>query len=75
MPCRPDHALFFAPIAAVGFAVNVLGAGTETTGLVQVDKVRSFVARERGGTFKERVDPEFVGVVLERLTPISLSGP
>jgi mRNA-degrading endonuclease toxin of MazEF toxin-antitoxin module len=68
---------FFAPITmagrasrAAGFAVTLSGAGTETTGVVQVDQVRSLDYRDRGGTFKETLDPEFVEDVLERFAPI-----
>ncbi|KFC65395.1 mRNA interferase PemK [Devosia sp. LC5] len=68
---------FFAPITTVGrasrttgFAVTLLGAGTETTGIIQVDQVRSFDYRERGGTFKEKLNPEIIDEVLERFAPI-----
>lgn len=68
---------FFAPITTVGnasratgFAVSLSGAGTETTGVLQVDQVRSFDYRERGETFKEKLDPAIVVEVLERLAPI-----
>ncbi len=68
---------FFAPITTVGnasrgngFAVSLSGAGTETTGVVQVDQVRSFDWRERGGKRKETLPPAIVAEVLERFAPI-----
>ena len=68
---------YFAPITTVGnasrgagFAVSLSGAGTETTGVVQADQVRSFDWRERGGERKEKVSPEILQEVLERFAPI-----
>jgi len=69
---------FFAPITTVGnasrgsgFAVSLSGAGTETTGVVQVDQVRSFDWRDRGGKRSKDVVPtEILQEVLERFAPI-----
>lgn len=68
---------YFAPITTVGnasrhngFAVNLQSAGTETTGVVQVDQVRSLDWRERGGRRKEPVPRDFFVEVLERFAPI-----
>lgn len=69
---------FFAPITTVGnasrgtgFAVSLSGAGTETTGVVQVDQVRSFDWRERGAKRSDDTVPPAVLVeVLERFAPI-----
>ena len=68
---------YFAPITTVGrasratgFAVTLTGAGTETTGVIQVDQVRALDYRERGGSFKESLPPEILAEVLERFAPI-----
>lgn len=69
---------FFAPITTVGnasrgsgFAVSLSGAGTEVTGVVQVDQVRSFDWRERGAKRSGDVLPEAIFTdVLERFAPI-----
>ena len=67
---------YFAPITTVGtasrsngFAVNLQSAGTETTGVVQVDQVRSLDWRERGGRRKEVAPPDLLTEVLERVAP------
>jgi mRNA-degrading endonuclease toxin of MazEF toxin-antitoxin module len=69
---------FFAPITTVGnaarghgFAITLQGAGTEVTGVVQVDQVRSFDWRDRGGKrSRDVVPPEILIDVLERFAPI-----
>lgn len=69
---------FFAPITTVGnasrgsgFAVSLSDAGTEVTGVVQVDQVRSFDWRERGARRSgDRLPPEIFIDVLERFAPI-----
>lgn len=69
---------YFAPIKTVGnasrgtgFAVSLTGAGTEVTGVVQVDQVRSFDWRERDGRRSDDTVPDSVLVdVLERFAPI-----
>lgn len=69
---------FFAPITTVGtasrangFAVSLTGAGTQTTGVVQVDQVRSFDWRDRGGRRTGDVLPDaLLADVLERFAPI-----
>jgi len=54
------------------FAVTLTGAGTETTGMIQVDQVRSLDWRIRGATErKERVPHHILREVLERYAPIS----
>ena len=68
----------FAPITTVGnasrgtgFAVSLSGAGTETTGVVQVDQVRSFDWRDRGGKRTgDKVSAAILTEVLERYAPI-----
>jgi mRNA-degrading endonuclease toxin of MazEF toxin-antitoxin module len=75
---RATSFAFFAPITTVGnasrgtgFAVSLSGAGTETTGVIQIDQVRSFDWRERGGRRSDDKVPESVLVeVLERFAPI-----
>lgn len=69
---------FFAPITTVGnasrgsgFAVSLSGAGTEVTGVVQVDQVRSFDWCERGARRSGDALPEAIFTdVLERFAPI-----
>jgi mRNA-degrading endonuclease toxin of MazEF toxin-antitoxin module len=69
---------YFAPITTVGnasrasgFAVSLSGAGTEATGVVQADQIRSFDWRQRGGRrSKDVVPPEILTEVLERFAPI-----
>lgn len=69
---------FFAPITTVGnasresgFAVSLTGAGTGTTGVIQVDQVRSLDWRERGARrSKDTVPDPLLREVLERFAPI-----
>lgn len=69
---------YFAPITTVGnasrgtgFAVLLTGAGAAVTGVVQVDQVRSFDWRERGGRRSDDKVPDPVLIeVLERFAPI-----
>lgn len=75
---RATGLAFFAPITTVGnasrgsgFAVSLTGAGTETTGVVQVDQVRSFDWRDRGGRqSRDTVPAALLAEVLERFAPI-----
>lgn len=74
---RATGMAYFAPITTVGtasrsngFAVNLQNAGTETTGVVQVDQVRSLDWRERGGRRKEVAPQDLFTEVLERFAPI-----
>ena len=69
---------YFAPITTVGnasratgLAVSLTGAGTETTGVVQIDQVRSFDWQQRGGERSNDKIPDHLLVeVLERFAPI-----
>jgi len=69
---------YFAPITTVGtasrvtgLAVSLTGAGTETTGVVQIDQVRSFDWQQRGGKrSKDKVPDPVLTEVLERFAPI-----
>lgn len=69
---------YFAPITTVGnasrgtgFAVSLTGAGTQTTGVIQIDQVRSFDWREREAKRSgEQVPPPLMAEVLERFGPI-----
>jgi mRNA-degrading endonuclease toxin of MazEF toxin-antitoxin module len=69
---------FFAPITTVGnasrgtgFAVSLTGAGTSTTGVIQIDQVRSFDWRDRGGKrSSDKVPAAIMVEVLERFAPI-----
>ncbi|AVF06011.1 hypothetical protein C4375_15635 [Devosia sp. I507] len=74
---RATGLAFFASITTVGnasrhngFAVTLQNAGTETTGVIQVDQTRSLDWRERGGKRKEVVPQELLIEVLERFAPI-----
>lgn len=68
---------YFAPITTVGnasrssgFAVSLMGAGIETTGIVQVDQVRSLDWRSRNGKRRENLPAAVFDEVLERFAPI-----
>lgn len=69
---------FIAPITTVGnasrgnnFAVNLTGAGTGATGVVQVDQVRSMDWRIRKAERSDDIVPrELFEEVLERFAPI-----
>ena len=69
---------YFAPITTVGtasrisgLAVSLSGAGTETTGVIQLDQVRSFDWKQRGGKrSNDKVPASVLNEVLERFAPI-----
>ena len=69
---------YFAPITTVGtaprisgLAVSLSGAGTETTGVIQLDQVRSFDWKQRGGKrSNDKVAASVLNEVLERFAPI-----
>jgi len=65
------------PIATVGnfartagFAVSLMGAGTQTTGVVRCDQPRALDLRARGGRKVERVPETIVDEVLSRIVTI-----
>jgi len=65
------------PIATVGnfartagFAVSLMGAGTQTTGVVRCDQPRALDLRARGGRKIERVPETIVDEVLSRIVTI-----
>ena len=65
------------PIATVGnfartagFAVSLMGAGTQTTGVVRCDQPRALDLRARGGRKIERVPETIVDEVLSRVVTI-----
>jgi len=65
------------PIATVGnfartagFAVSLMGAGTQTTGVVRCDQPRALDLRARGGRKVERVPETIVDEVLSRVITI-----
>src|SRR5436190_20613199 len=65
------------PIATVGkfartagFTVSLMGAGTQTTGVVRCDQPRSLDLRSRGGRKIERAPETIVDEVLSRIAPI-----
>jgi len=69
---------FFAPITTVGnaargtgFAVQLQGGGTEVTGVIQIDQIRSFDWRIRGAKrSKDVVSAAILLEVLERFAPV-----
>jgi mRNA-degrading endonuclease toxin of MazEF toxin-antitoxin module len=55
---------------AAGFAVNLQGAGTQTTGIVRCDQPRALDLGARGGRYLEAVPDFIVDEVLAKLAPI-----
>ncbi len=53
-----------------GFAVPLLGAGTQTTGVVRCDQPRALDLAARGGKRLERVPDPIMDEVLAKLAPI-----
>jgi mRNA interferase ChpB len=53
-----------------GFAVTLMGAGTQTTGVVRCDQPRALDVRARGGRKIEQVPEHIVDEVLSRVAPI-----
>ena len=53
-----------------GFAVTLMGAGTQTTGVVRCDQPRALDLRARGGKKIESAPGEIVGEVLSRVAPL-----
>ena len=58
----------FARVA--GFAVSLMGADTQTTGIVRCDQPRAFDLRARGGKKLEAVPDQIVDEVLSRVGPL-----
>ena len=69
---------YFAPITTIGnasrgnnFAVNLTGAGTAATGIIQVDQVKAMDWRDRKAEKSSDVVPaSIMQEVLERFAPI-----
>jgi mRNA interferase ChpB len=57
-------------VRMAGFAVTLMGAGTQTTGVVRCDQPRALDLRARGGKRLERVPDEIMDEVLNRIVPI-----
>lgn len=53
-----------------GFAVSLVGAGTETTGAIRCDQPRALDIAARGGKRLERVPAAIMDEVLAKLAPI-----
>ncbi|MDO5056874.1 MAG: type II toxin-antitoxin system ChpB family toxin [Lautropia sp.] len=53
-----------------GFSVSLMGAGTDTTGVVRCDQIRALDLRARHGRKKERVPDWVMDEVLARLAPL-----
>ncbi len=53
-----------------GFAVSLMGAGTQTTGIIRCDQPRALDLRARNGRKLERVPQAIIDEVLARLTAI-----
>jgi mRNA interferase ChpB len=58
----------FARVA--GFAVSLMGAGTETTGVVRCDQPRALDLRARKGRKLETVPDQIVDEVLRKVSPL-----
>ena len=57
-------------VRTTGFAVTLMGAGTQTTGVVRCDQPRALDLRARGGRKLERVPDEIIDEVLSRVAPL-----
>jgi mRNA-degrading endonuclease toxin of MazEF toxin-antitoxin module len=53
-----------------GFAVTLMGAGTQTTGVVRCDQPRALDLRARGGRRLETVPDAVMDEVLSRVAPL-----
>ncbi len=53
-----------------GFAVSLMGAGTQTTGVVRCDQPRALDLRARGGKRLETVSEPIVDEVLSKVGPL-----
>jgi len=53
-----------------GFAVTLMGAGTQTTGIVRCDQPRALDLKARGGRKVEQVPPSIIDEVLAKLGAI-----
>jgi len=53
-----------------GFAVSLSGAGTQTTGIIRCDQLRSLDLAARNGRRLEAVPAEILEEVLARLSPL-----
>jgi mRNA interferase ChpB len=53
-----------------GFAVTLMGAGTQTTGIIRCDQPRALDMRARGGRKIEQAPPAIVDEVLAKLGTI-----
>jgi mRNA interferase ChpB len=53
-----------------GFAVTLMGAGTQTTGIVRCDQPRALDLKARSGRKVEQVPPAIIDEVLAKLAAI-----
>jgi mRNA-degrading endonuclease toxin of MazEF toxin-antitoxin module len=53
-----------------GFAVTLMGAGTQTQGVVQTSQLRALDWRARGAKHVERVPTDLIDEVLARIAPL-----
>jgi mRNA-degrading endonuclease toxin of MazEF toxin-antitoxin module len=53
-----------------GFAVSLMGAGTQTTGVVRCDQPRALDLRARGGRKLETVPDHIIDEVLSKVGPL-----
>ena len=76
---RRTNLIYVAPISTtanlarnVGFQVSLSGAGTKTTGVVDLMQIRAvdFKSAERKATYVERLPAHIVEEVLQRIAPI-----
>jgi mRNA-degrading endonuclease toxin of MazEF toxin-antitoxin module len=57
-------------VRMAGFAVTLMGARTQTTGVVRCDQPRALDIKARGGRKLERVPDEVMDEVLVRVAPL-----
>jgi len=76
---RRTNLIYVAPISTtanlarnVGFQVSLSGAGTRTTGVIDLMQIRAvdFKSAERKVSYVERLPGYIVDEVLQRITPI-----
>src|SRR5437879_638368 len=53
-----------------GFAVSLMGAGTQTTGVVRCDQPRALDLRARGGKKIEAVPEHIIDEILSKVAPL-----
>jgi mRNA-degrading endonuclease toxin of MazEF toxin-antitoxin module len=57
-------------VRTAGFAVSIMGAGTQATGVVRCDQPRTLDLRARGGKKLESVPDHIIDEVLSKIGPL-----